>query len=92
MSELMNAMANAATITPPSTDLPALTFDVVRHRGHWRVLHVGKHSDPHPNQKAAIDSAMRTALERRADGRTVIVRLNRTDGQVFDLTDTLQPA
>jgi len=67
--------------------LPTLTFDVVRHRGHWKVLHVGKHSQAHPNQQAAIDSAMKLAKEGKAAGRNVVVRLNRTDGRIFDLLD-----
>lgn len=66
--------------------LPTLTYDVVRHRGHWRVLHIGKHSAAHPNQKAAIEHAMKLAMESKAAGRHVLVRLNRTDGRVFDLT------
>ncbi|HEV8391403.1 MAG TPA: DUF2188 domain-containing protein [Dongiaceae bacterium] len=65
--------------------LPTMTYDVVRHRGHWKVLHAGKHSTPYPTQKAAIDSAMKIAMESRSAGRTVAVRLNRTDGRIFDL-------
>jgi Uncharacterized protein conserved in bacteria (DUF2188) len=66
--------------------LPTLTYDVVRHRGHWRVLHIGKHSAPHPSQAAAIACAMKLAAESKAAGRSVVVRLNRTDGRIFDLT------
>jgi hypothetical protein len=53
------------------------------------VLHVGRHSASHPNQKSAIDSAVKLAMESRATGRTVLVRLNRTDGRIFDLTETV---
>jgi hypothetical protein len=72
--------------------LPTLTYDVVRHRGHWKVLHVGRHSASHPSQKSAIDSAVKLALESRAAGRNVLVRLNRTDGRIFDLTETVAAA
>lgn len=72
--------------------LPAMTYDVVRYRGSWRVLHIGKHSAPHPSQQAAIDSAMKCAMADMAAGRTVAVRLNRTDGRIFDLTDGIQQA
>ncbi len=59
-------MHELATLAPPAIDtpaidtpfvetLPTMTYDVVRHRGHWKVLHIGKHSAPHPNQKAAIE-------------------------------------
>lgn len=65
--------------------LPTVTYEIVRHRGHWKVLHVGKHSAPYPNQKAAIESAMKLAMEHQATGRSVAVRLNRTDGRIFDL-------
>jgi hypothetical protein len=74
-----------ATVKQPEP-LPTLIYDVVRHRGHWRVLHIGKHSAPHANQKAAIASAMKLAAESKAAGRSVVVRLNRTDGRILDLT------
>jgi hypothetical protein len=85
MHEASGALASAgeATLAEP---LPTLIYDVVRHRGHWRVLHIGKHSAALPNQKAAIEQAMKLALESKAAGRNVAVRLNRTDGRVFDLT------
>ena len=81
-------LPQAATPDAPEA-LPPLIYDVVRHRGHWRVLHVGKHSLPHAGQDAAIDAAMKVAMERKAAGRTVVVRLCRTDGKVFDLTDAI---
>lgn len=77
------AVVGKATLPEP---LPTLTYDVVRHRGHWRVLHIGKHSAPHPTQVAAIAYAMKLAAESKAAGRNVVVRLNRTDGRIFDLT------
>jgi hypothetical protein len=85
MHELASAVA-AAYDAPFVETLPTMTYDVVRHRGHWKVLHIGKHSAPHPNQKAAIDSAMKLATQYQASGRSVAVRLNRTDGRIFDLT------
>lgn len=68
--------------------LPAIAYDVVRYRGSWRVLHVGTHSAPHPSQTAAIESAMKAAAQDMANGRIVTVRLNRTDGRIFDLPRT----
>src|SRR5262245_54883970 len=48
------------TATPDAPEaLPSLVYDVVRHRGHWRVLHAGKHSLPHASQDAAIDAVMK---------------------------------
>jgi DUF1365 family protein len=81
----------ASVVTPAVEDsfvetLPTMIYDVVRHRGHWKVLHMGKHSAPHPSQKAAIDSAMKLAMQNQTSGRSVAVRLNRTDGRIFDLT------
>jgi hypothetical protein len=84
MHELSGALAaGEAKFAEP---LPTVIYDVVRHRGHWRVLHIGKHSAPHPNQKAAIDQAMKLASVSKAEGRNVVVRLKRTDGRIFDLT------
>lgn len=82
MHELPAVAAPAANLAEP---LPTLIYDIVRHRGHWRVLHIGKHSAAHPSQKAAIDQAMKLAMESKAAGRDVAVRLNRTDGRVFEL-------
>ena len=65
--------------------LPLLTYEVVRHRGHWRVLHMGKHSAPHLDQDAAKAAAMDSARQAKASGRDVAVRLLRTDGQVIEL-------
>ena len=78
-----------ATAAIAADTSPVVTFDVVRHRGHWRILHIGKHSSPHESQKSAIDCAVKLALSSQSAGYTVAVRLNRTDGQVFDLTDRL---
>ena len=49
--------------TPDTTDLaqpapPTLEYEVVRHRGHWRILHIGKHSAPYDSQEAAIAAAI----------------------------------
>ena len=84
MRELSEATIGGKAKLPEP--LPTLTYEVVRHRGHWRVLHIGKHSAPHPNQKAAIACAMKLAMESKTAGRNVVVRLNRTDGRVLDLT------
>ncbi len=58
------------------------TYDVVRHRGGWRVLHIGRHSRAHGDQEAAVRAAIKLAKEKRAAGRAAEVRLNRTDGQI----------
>jgi hypothetical protein len=71
-------MPNAKDLTPPS--LPVLEYEVVRHRGHWRVLHIGKHSAPCDSQDAAIAAAIAQAKESIAQGRLAQVRLKRTDG------------
>ena len=69
----------------PAIPVASFMFEVVRHRGHWRVLHIGRHSPPHPSQEAAIGCAMKMALEKEAGGHAAAVRLRRTDGQVFEL-------
>lgn len=91
-ADMAGATADIAVEATVIEALPTVTFDVVRHRGHWRVLHVGRHSAPHPNQKSAIDSAVKLAIESKVAGRTVLVRLNRTDGRIFDLTETVGDA
>jgi hypothetical protein len=63
-SETIAATSDAGFVEP----LPTLTYDVVRHRGHWKVLHIGKLSAPHENQRAAIDCAMKLAMEGKAAG------------------------
>ena len=73
-----------------SDGLPTMIYDVVRHRGSWRVLHVGRYSAPYPSQQAAVDAATRAATQDLANGRSVMVRLNRTDGQVFDLLSSAE--
>lgn len=57
-----------------------LEYEVVRHRGHWRVFHIGKHSAPCDSQDAAIAAAIGQAKEAVAQGRLALVRLKRTDG------------
>src|SRR5687767_14502939 len=66
-------------------DRPAnapVLFEVVRHRGSWRILHRGKHTSPFSDQTAAIMAAVKEAKAKREDGTAVEVRLNRTDGGV----------
>lgn len=78
-----------------SEKLPELrTYDVVRHNGAWRVLHLGRYSTGYLEQQAAIAAAIEKAKGQIARGRTARVRLNRTDGQVWlaDLeTGTVSP-
>jgi uncharacterized protein (DUF1778 family) len=70
------------------------TYDVVRHNGAWRVLHLGRYSTGYRDQQAAISAAVEKAKGQLARGRTARVLLNRTDGQVWlaDLdTGTVSP-
>ena len=92
MEEQRHAVDSASATPAAAEGLPAITYDVVRYRGSWRVLHVGKYSAPHPSQQAAIDVAMRAATQDLANGQAVAVRLNRTDGQIFDLTCSAEHA
>jgi hypothetical protein len=66
-------------------ELPLLTYEVVRHRGHWRVLHIGKYSAPYLDQDAAKGSRHGVGKTGKATGRDVVVRLRHTDGKVVDL-------
>jgi hypothetical protein len=80
----------SATEKPPEMR----TYDVVRHNGAWRVLHLGRHSSGFLDQQAAIAAAIEKAKAQLARGRTARVRLNRTDGQIWpaDLeTGTVSP-
>jgi hypothetical protein len=78
--ELRKARLNAPK-DPAS--LAARTYDVVRHKGAWRVLHLGKHSQSCPNQQAAIASAIEKAKTDVALGRAARVRLIRVDGRIW---------
>ena len=67
-------------------DQPAnapLLFEIVRHRGSWRIRHRGKHTSPFSDQTAAIMAAVKQAKAKRETGAAVEVRLNRTDGGVI---------
>ncbi len=70
------------------------TYDVVRHLGCWRVLHIGRHSRGHRDQEAAIRAAVKLARGKLAAGRGAEVRLNRTDGDVLivPLEEGAEPA
>jgi hypothetical protein len=82
----MKLPTDAQNDTAPSGDvLPTLIYDIVRHRGHWRVLHAGKHSNPHADQQAATAAAILAARQGHTASRSVLVRLNRTDGHVLEL-------
>jgi hypothetical protein len=61
-----------------------LVYEVVRHRGHWRILHQEKHSKAFGDQEAAIDAAKATAAKAANKGREVQVILRRVDGQVVN--------
>ena len=79
-----------------STEKPpeVRTYEVVRHNGAWRVLHLGRYSTGFLDQQAAVAAAVEKAKAQMARGRSARVRLNRTDGQVWlaDLeTGTVSP-
>lgn len=63
----------------------ARTYDVVRHNGAWRVLYLGRHSAGFASQQDAISAAVEKARTQTARGRSVRVRLNRTDGQIWSV-------
>jgi len=89
MQELRKSRLTAA-VKPPEMR----TYDVVRHNGAWRVLHLGRYSSGFLEQQAAIAAAIEKAKGQLARGRNARVRLNRTDGQVWlaDLeTGTVSP-
>jgi len=70
------------------------TYDVVRHNGAWRVLHLGRYSSGCHDQQTALSAALERAKGQMARGRDALVRLYRTDGQVWlaDLeTGTVAP-
>jgi hypothetical protein len=72
-------------LAPTDEPLPPLLYEVVRHRGHWRVFHIGKHSSPFSDQMSATASAIELAKQAKESGREVSVRLLRTDGKVITL-------
>src|SRR5262249_46569603 len=90
--EALHQTADFASAAPAGAgeSLPPVVSDVVRHRGSWGVLYVGRYPPPYPNQQAAIDAATQAATQDMANGRTVAVRLSRTDGQVFDLLSSAE--
>ena len=61
-----------------------LVYEVVRHRGHWRVLHQERHSKPFGDQEAAIDAAKTTAAKAANEGHEVQVILRRSDGRAVN--------
>jgi hypothetical protein len=61
------------------------TYDVVRHNGAWRVLYLGRHSAGFAGQQDAISAAVEKARVQMERGRSVRVRLNRTDGQIWSV-------
>lgn len=68
-----------------------LVYEVVRHRGRWRILHLKKHSKPFDSQTEALDEAQRTARAQAKRGHAVEVILRRTDGQIVPHTPTDEP-
>jgi hypothetical protein len=78
--ELRKARLNARDGPASST---ARTYDVVRHKGAWRILYLGKHSQACPSQQAAVAAAVEKARADAALGRAVRVRLVRVDGRVW---------
>jgi hypothetical protein len=89
LQELRQSRLSAVT-RPPEVR----TYDVVRHNGAWRVLHLGRYSAGYDDQQAAVAAAVEKAQAQMGRGRKARVRLNRTDGQVWlaDLeTGTVSP-
>lgn len=68
-----------------------LVYEVVRHRGHWRILHLKKHSKPFDSQAKALVEAHRTAGAQAERGHAVEVILRRTDGQSVPHTPSDEP-
>lgn len=66
-----------------SVEAAPLLYEIVRHRGQWRVLHNSHHSIPYCDQEAAINAALKSARAKKKLGHSVEVRLVRTDGQVL---------
>ena len=56
-----------------------LVYEVVRHHGYWRVLHLNRHSKAFGSQTEALDEAQQTANAKAKDGHRVEVILRRTD-------------
>jgi len=81
-------------LSSPAKPPELRTYDVVRHNGAWRVLHLGRYSSGFRDQQAAVAAAVEKAKGQLARGRAARVLLNRTDGQVWlaDLeTGTVSP-
>jgi hypothetical protein len=70
-------------LSSPAKSPELRTYDVVRHNGAWRVLHLGRYSAGFRDQQAAIAAAIEKAKGQLARGRSARVLLNRTDGQVW---------
>jgi hypothetical protein len=68
-------------LASPAIAPEKLSFEIVRHRGHWRTRHAGRHSSPFPDQAAAILAAKKLARKKRDLGHRVEVILRRTDGE-----------
>lgn len=77
-----------------SEPVRSLLFEVVRHRGSWRILHRNRHSSPFADQTAAVAAAIKQAKAKREAGFSVEVRLKRTDGNIVvqPLDDEAAPA
>jgi len=76
----IESLRNARINNVARVERRPLLFEVVRHRGHWRVLHHSRHSAPHADQAAAILAAKTRARKKRDQGHLVEVVLRRTDG------------
>lgn len=63
-------------------------YEIVRHRGQWRILHQQKHSRPFVDQEAALDAAKRIAAETAEAGHSVRIVVRQADGQVASCSST----
>jgi hypothetical protein len=57
----------------------SFVFEVVRHRGHWCILHGNKYSKPFDGQAEAIDEAQQAARTKAAQGYPVEVIVRQAD-------------
>jgi hypothetical protein len=53
--------------------MPIDQYFVVHHQNEWKIKHNGKHSDPYPTQKAAIQVAVSRAKNSEGGGKNAQV-------------------
>ncbi|WP_162917378.1 hypothetical protein [Dongia deserti] len=78
----IEALRQKRVSNPGLRPLPETVFEVVRHRGSWRILHRSKYSAPFADQAAAIAAAKELGRSKRALGYPVKILLRRYDGEI----------